>query len=270
MTLHPHKSSAKAAFTLIELLVVISIIAILAAILFPVFARAREAARRSSCQSNLKQLMLGVMQYTQDFDERYSPLSMQVPQTAPPNTLSNICWLQIIQPYMKSTQIFKCPSDATVNISNTCGGGTPYGSPFPTSYGINVMFSAATKNVTTSSTTTNLNTGDINAGGISLSQVVQPAATVYLADAVADLTTAAKRAEPPADWDEATGGWLLEPMEGQITSTSRGGPLARHIETANVAFVDGHVKAMKIESWYYPAPVGQPITPWMSPLKGGG
>src|SRR3954469_10299371 len=60
-------------FTLIELLVVIAIIAILAAILFPVFARARENARRSSCQSNLKQIALGFKQYTQDYDEKYPP-----------------------------------------------------------------------------------------------------------------------------------------------------------------------------------------------------
>ena len=63
---HPEKSG----FTLIELLVVIAIIAILAAMLFPVFARARENARRSSCQSNLKQIGLGLLQYSQDYDER--------------------------------------------------------------------------------------------------------------------------------------------------------------------------------------------------------
>ena len=62
----------KSAFTLIELLVVIAIIAILAAILFPVFARARENARRSSCQSNLKQIGLGQLQYVQDYDEKYA------------------------------------------------------------------------------------------------------------------------------------------------------------------------------------------------------
>ena len=66
-------TSRKRAFTLIELLVVIAIIAILAAILFPVFARARENARRASCLSNLKQIGLGVMQYNQDYDGHYPP-----------------------------------------------------------------------------------------------------------------------------------------------------------------------------------------------------
>src|SRR5689334_5202516 len=65
------RQAAKPGFTLIELLVVIAIIAILAAILFPVFARARENARRASCQSNLKQIGLGIMMYTQDYDETF-------------------------------------------------------------------------------------------------------------------------------------------------------------------------------------------------------
>ena len=88
----------RAAFTLIELLVVIAIIAILAAILFPVFARARENARRSSCQSNLKQISLGNLQYAQDYDERY--------------VMFNMNWTNALQPYLKSEQIFVCPSNS--------------------------------------------------------------------------------------------------------------------------------------------------------------
>ena len=89
-------------FTLIELLVVIAIIAILVAILFPVFARARENARRASCQSNLKQIGLALLQYQQDYDER----TLVVDEAAVPA----YTWFQPLQPYIKSEQIFRCPS----------------------------------------------------------------------------------------------------------------------------------------------------------------
>jgi prepilin-type N-terminal cleavage/methylation domain-containing protein/prepilin-type processing-associated H-X9-DG protein len=102
-------------FTLIELLVVIAIIAILASILFPVFARARENARRASCQSNLKQIGLGIKQYLQDYDEKFPVWES--------GSGSGLGWAYIIQPYVKSEQIFQCPSntvappDATTNTT---------------------------------------------------------------------------------------------------------------------------------------------------------
>ncbi|RYG69050.1 DUF1559 domain-containing protein [bacterium] len=104
---HTPISVRKSAFTLIELLVVIAIIAILAAILFPVFGRARENARRSSCQSNLKQIGLGIMQYTQDYDESYPSTDMGSGAGT-----GRVTWDIVIQPYLKSSQIIVCPSDS--------------------------------------------------------------------------------------------------------------------------------------------------------------
>ncbi len=98
----------KRAFTLIELLVVIAIIAILAAILFPVFAQAREKARGISCLSNLKQLGLGVMMYVQDYDETY-PMNIYMggTQTGPCIFLSQV----VVAPYIKNVDLYRCPSD---------------------------------------------------------------------------------------------------------------------------------------------------------------
>lgn len=104
MPQHNKSVNRSTGFTLIELLVVISIIAILAAILFPVFARARENARRAACMSNLKQIGLGIMQYVQDYDSKYPFDGAEYPST--PGKLP-----QILEPYSKSTQIFRCPSD---------------------------------------------------------------------------------------------------------------------------------------------------------------
>lgn len=95
----------KAGFTLIELLVVIAIISILAAILFPVFARARENARRASCLSNQKQLGLGMIQYAQDYDEQFPTLAnLSTGQSG------FVTWDDAIYPYVKSAQVYQCPS----------------------------------------------------------------------------------------------------------------------------------------------------------------
>ncbi len=98
------RRSGSLGFTLIELLVVIAIIAILASILFPVFSRAREKARQASCQSNLKQLALGVNMYLQDYDETYPPFGYfagAAPFTA----------FDAVLPYIKNRQILLCPDD---------------------------------------------------------------------------------------------------------------------------------------------------------------
>ena len=101
-------------FTLIELLVVIAIIAILAAILFPVFAKAREKARQSSCSSNLKQIGIAWSSYTQDYDETVSPFTDSGSSGG-----YTFNWMETLQPYVKSIQVMKCPSNAQKACSYT-------------------------------------------------------------------------------------------------------------------------------------------------------
>ena len=113
MNRHPRHRVVKG-FTLTELLVVIAIISLLAAILFPVFARARENARRTSCLNNTKQILLGIAQYTQDYDEKYMPMYTGSGSAAQ-------YWPIKIEPYLKSTQVYNCPSSsdaAYVSITN--------------------------------------------------------------------------------------------------------------------------------------------------------
>jgi prepilin-type N-terminal cleavage/methylation domain-containing protein/prepilin-type processing-associated H-X9-DG protein len=98
-------------FTLIELLVVIAIIAILAAILFPVFAKAREKARQTSCVSNQKQIALAVLMYTQDYDEMLVTHGSRC--SGLPDHVNDVCEFYKILPYVKNSQIFACPSAGT-------------------------------------------------------------------------------------------------------------------------------------------------------------
>ena len=113
----PSVRSARAAFTLIELLVVIAIIAILAAILFPVFAQARAKARQVACLSNMKQIGLGIIQYTQDYDGVLPAAETGVEPAI-------ISWPTLVFPYIKSEGVFVCPSadDSTFTIEGKYGG----------------------------------------------------------------------------------------------------------------------------------------------------
>ena len=201
-------------FTLIELLVVIAIIAILAAILFPVFARAREKARQSSCQSNEKQIMLAVIMYSQDYDEKF-------PSTFRVDPDGNRRWCESVSPYVKNSQLFVCPSDSAV------------GNPFATCPGaLNTSYMA------------NWQIGwDSATSPISQGSVVAPSNTIYLCDGGAYGTAAGINI--PVQPIE--GCWIIRT---DWWDANWGGPNPRHSEVANVGFVDGHVKAMK-STWYY-------------------
>jgi prepilin-type N-terminal cleavage/methylation domain-containing protein/prepilin-type processing-associated H-X9-DG protein len=132
----------KRGFTLIELLVVIAIIAILAAILFPVFAKAREKARQSSCLSNVKQLGLAALQYAQDYDEILPRVNIKVGDIY-------YGWQSLIYPYVKNAQVFICPSRPTIKwqgpdiANNHYPSGYGYFGPNPPNPSLSVMALAA-------------------------------------------------------------------------------------------------------------------------------
>jgi prepilin-type N-terminal cleavage/methylation domain-containing protein/prepilin-type processing-associated H-X9-DG protein len=201
----------KQAFTLIELLVVIAIIAILAAILFPVFARARENARRASCMSNLKQMALGIMQYTQDYDERF-PRAWNVYGDA---TVRPYGWADAIQPYVKSIQVFQCPSEPTAPNSDPTSGAY-------TDYSFNMRLF-------------NSDDSGTNTVSVSIATLTQPSLTVMDLD---DDTGNARKYE----WG-CVAGYACSPYPNQLAKTSVAA-VNRHLNGANIAFCDGHVK------WY--------------------
>ena len=232
------------AFTLIELLVVIAIIAILAAILFPVFGRARENARRSSCQSNLKQIGLGVLQYAQDNDERLVGNCYGSDQSS--NSTVNYKWMDAIFPYVKSEQVFSCPSD----VDETVGGVTytnkyiyhknltAASASYFGSYGMNAAYG---------------NNGSIDeggpgiSGGRSLASIPDSVGTVWVMDAALATTG-------------ATYGKYRFNFHVYANVTPTGSPRRvhvsdycaeiseRHLETLNVLYLDGHVKSSKLDS----------------------
>jgi prepilin-type N-terminal cleavage/methylation domain-containing protein/prepilin-type processing-associated H-X9-DG protein len=199
-------------FTLIELLVVIAIIAILAAILFPVFAKAREKARQSSCLSNLKQIGLAFMQYAQDYDETLPTDWITLPGgTAWTNRYS---WRAMIFPYIKNTQIFSCPSDSYSYSGALAGMCQNNEGSIPGSYGDNTF---------------HWDTGVPNPPGTTycrLGAIALPAQLVLAGD--------------------STGGSHQISFQANTLNTFRGDAGSmRHNDGANYCFADGHAKWLK-------------------------
>ncbi len=196
-------------FTLIELLVVIAIIAILAAILFPVFARAREKARQTSCLSNAKQLGLAMMMYADDYNERFPAVYVWFP---------NGYWAQLISPYVKNRQIFTCPSAPT---DAPVGGGSWRGLwSDPLHYGFNLDYLGHAS-------------GGHATRTVALAQITHPAETILLG-------------ENHAEWGYAIGNpsrWLghAPDYDNDANYTRQMASMA-HNEGRNLVYCDGHAK----------------------------
>ncbi len=222
------------AFTLIELLVVIAIIAILAAILFPVFARARENARRASCSSNLKQIGLGVIQYQQDYDEKFPLLRNNGNAAGGGGNGFGGTWL-VIQPYLKSIQVLQCPSEPTPprDCTNSYTAGC-------TDYSYNLVLGYDIPTYTNR--------------GLSVAAVNRVSTTVMIVDHSAAFADA---------WTMGCDGGAFPCASPGLATFSYGdGKSAqRHLETQNVLFCDGHVKAYRGQTPSMSAAIYNWVTP---------
>ena len=253
MTLSRPPATSRA-FTLIELLVVIAIIAILAAILFPVFAQAREKARQTACLSNNRQIGLGLNMYVQDYDESFPPADYGAAVTSAPYTqfawysgaggavFYPPCCFDLLQPYEKNLQIHKCPSDAsglpTALTNKVNGAGQPLQ---PLSYALNRYFF-----YDFSVTPPKFNP----AAGTTLASIVAPANRIFVAESVSSL-----------------GRELIGPSNlNNITGTTPDKLFTRHSDGGTYMYADGHAKWHKMPtSWTAPAASGGiPSTAWTS------
>jgi prepilin-type N-terminal cleavage/methylation domain-containing protein len=211
---------SRRAFTLIELLVVIAILAILAAILFPVFARAREAAQQVRCLSNMRQMGLAVIMYADDFDGNL-PMDSH-------SGGGRYSWLQTLQPYVRAPLLFRCPSDPSVNFDR----------PLPrelttrrTSYGTNFYMSA----FVTDPEDPLPNTG--TSGFTNLSMIATPSSTIYIAEIAKNLRLDHFH---PAWWYDPNPDFIFVRPEQELA-------LNQHGAGSNYIYMDGSARLRRFE-----------------------
>ena len=221
------------AFTLIELLVVIAIICLLVAILFPVFSRARENARRSACQSNLKQIGLGMHQYLDDYDGRF-PMRYMAPD-ADMFEANPYSWRYLFYPYIKSAQVFRCPSNPRTDVS-------AYNSNNHVPNPDNVFLPLSYVCNTTQNNAANKTLGIF---GYSGNTDVNNLPTLSTLDSPSRLIAVLEHSGGDAD-------------HCRLNVTDSCPIFAGHLSTSNYLFVDGHVKALRplqtvtptVSMWY--------------------
>jgi prepilin-type N-terminal cleavage/methylation domain-containing protein/prepilin-type processing-associated H-X9-DG protein len=220
-------------FTLIELLVVIAIIAILAAILFPVFARARENARKANCQSNLKQIGLAFQQYRQDYDETW-PYTAGISTTDVDVALTRSRWVgwvgNVLMPYVKNTGIFACPSDPLnqLNVATTVP------NPLPAQYEGRIFKVSYCYNYSGIDNDASIRTSPPGCGRADAA-LVRPSELAVMWDSQ----------NRWADGQELWTRDVAKYNEGNMAYT------CRHLEMANFLFADGHVKADRLGKMKY-------------------